>query len=197
MSGNAISWHGLIDGLRRGDEAVAAAFFAEYGQVLLRIARKRLGGELQRRVDEEDIVQSVFRSFFRRVQEGSIVLSDGQKMWNLLCAITLTKVRRQSQYHSRQRRSIRRESAAGPPAPDCGPDEPIDPAVPPEVLAAFEDEFQSLLEDLDPLERRVVDLRLQDLTNDEIALEIGVSERTVRRTLKRIERRLESLVQVE
>jgi DNA-binding CsgD family transcriptional regulator len=36
----------------------------------------------------------------------------------------------------------------------------------------------------------VVELKLEDLSNDEVALRLNLSERTVRRALKRVEARL-------
>jgi RNA polymerase sigma factor (sigma-70 family) len=40
--------------------------------------------------------------------------------------------------------------------------------------------------DLDPSDRKVLELRLQDLSSDEIAAKLGCSDRTVRRALERI-----------
>ena len=47
-----------------------------------------------------------------------------------------------------------------------------------------------MLAGLDDEERQVVDQKLQELTNDEVAQRLGSSERTVRRILKRVQSRL-------
>ena len=67
-------------------------------------------------------------------------------------------------------------------SPDHGPS--------PEEAAIFADSFEHLLASLTEEERRVVELRLEDHTQDEIARELACSERTVRRMLMRIEARL-------
>ncbi len=57
--------------------------------------------------------------------------------------------------------------------------------------------MQQLLAALDDQDRQVVQLKLQDMTNDEVARQLNLSERTVRRTLKRLEGRLRSTAQGE
>lgn len=197
MSDEDRDWQQWIDGLRQGDEAVAAAFFAEYGAVLGRIAERRLSSGLRRRVDADDIVQSVFRTFFRRAQGGEFVISDSQKLWRLLCAITLTKVRQKAQFHRRKQRSYERESLPAPDRSESGARlaEATDPGPPPDEAAEFEDQFRAVLETLSPEERQVIELRLQDSPYDEIAETLRISERTVRRILKRVQGRFERLLQ--
>jgi RNA polymerase sigma-70 factor (ECF subfamily) len=196
MSREELTCQQLIDGLRSGDQSVAAAFFASYSEVLGRIAQRRLSSGLRRRVDADDIVQSVFRTFFRRAQGGEFVLSDSQKLWSLLCAITLTKVRQKAQFHRRLQRNYERESQP-PPHPGqsgIGPAEPVAPGPSPSEAAEFEDQFHMVLDHLDPEERQVVELRLQDCPYEEIAHVMGISERTVRRILQRVQGRVERLL---
>ncbi len=49
---------------REGDQAAADALFRRYAERLIGLVRLRLSEKLARRVDPEDIVQSVYRSFF-------------------------------------------------------------------------------------------------------------------------------------
>jgi RNA polymerase sigma factor (sigma-70 family) len=193
MDGQEQEWREIIEGLRAGDEVVVRTFYEQYGRILHRIAGRRLASGLRRRVDASDIVQSVFRTFFRRAHEGQFSLPDNQKLWNLLCAITLTKVRQTARFHLRQKRGLNREvhSDARDNSGEVRPFEAVDPGLSPASAVEFTDQFQQLLESLDPEEQQVVDLKLQDCTNEEAAATMGVSERTVRRIISRLRDRLE------
>ena len=54
----------LLDRVRQGDEQAATELFDRYVERLIRLAQSRLSAKLRRRVDAEDVVQSVYRSFF-------------------------------------------------------------------------------------------------------------------------------------
>jgi RNA polymerase sigma factor (sigma-70 family) len=60
----------------------------------------------------------------------------------------------------------------------------------PEDAVEFADQFDHLLASLDPEERDVLRLKLDGLTNEQAANELGSSERTVRRLVKRLQGRL-------
>lgn len=186
-------WQALIDGLRKGDGRVANDFWNQYGQLLLRLAEKNLAEGVRRRIGAEDVVQSVCRTFLRRAKIGEFQLPDSESLWRLLCAITLTKVREQTRYHMRQKRGLNQEVhiSALPQADNsvAGFDQAA-PGPTPDEAACFEDQFQQLLASLDDEERQIVDLKLQDCTQEEIARQLNCSERTVRRILKRVQQRL-------
>jgi RNA polymerase sigma factor (sigma-70 family) len=58
----------------------------------------------------------------------------------------------------------------------------------------FADTFEHLISQLDPEERVVVDMKLQQKSNAEIADQLGSSERTVRRLLARMMTKFESIL---
>jgi len=60
------SFQDLIARLTAGEDAAATALFRRYGQRLIALARTRLDEAARRKLDPEDVVQSVFRSFFTR-----------------------------------------------------------------------------------------------------------------------------------
>jgi RNA polymerase sigma-70 factor, ECF subfamily len=68
--------------------------------------------------------------------------------------------------------------------------QPIASGPSPEEQAEFAEQFQVLLESLEEEERQIIDLKLQECTQDEIAERLGISERTVRRILKRVQSKL-------
>src|SRR5947209_331345 len=59
----------LIDLWRQGDEDAARKIVDRYIDRLLVLARRRISQRLAPRVDAEDIVQSVFRTFFGRLKD--------------------------------------------------------------------------------------------------------------------------------
>lgn len=191
MTEKADDWRCLIEGLRTGDEQVAREFWEEYGPLLHRIAERHLPAVLRRRVAAEDVVQSALRTFLRRVQDGQFQMEDPDGLWRLLSAITLNKLRWQTRFHFRRKRGLDREQALTP-APDQEREafQPADPGPTPAEAAEFADQFEQLLGSLDEEERRLVELKLQDCTNDEAAERLGCSERTVRRLLNRVKARL-------
>ena len=181
----------FIRGLCEGNEAVLFEFCQCYAPQLNRLADKYLGAKLRRRVGPEDVVQSACRTFFRRAKGGEFQLDDSEALWRLLCAITLTKVREHARFHTRQKRGLDRETSL---APDAGDSTAKFDAADPEQTSAeaveFTDFFEHVRAGLDDEERQVVDLKLQECTHEEVAERLGMSGRTVRRILKRLQAQL-------
>jgi len=191
-------WQHLIQGLRAGNGRVIQEFCDLYSSSLHRLAEKHLPDGVKRRVGPEDVVQSVCRTFIRRANEGQFQLEDSEALWRLLCAITLSKVREQTRFHMRQKRGLNQEVHKSPPSPDDSQPSfaPAAPGPTPAEAVEFADQFHQLLASMDEEERQLVDLKLQQLTNEEAAERMGVSERTVRRILKRVQARLEKVFEV-
>ncbi len=185
-------WQRLIDGLRSGDQRVIQEFCRLYAGPLEGLADQRLASRLRRRVGPEDVVQSVCRTFLRRMRAGEFTLPDSESLWRLLCSITLVKIREQARLHQRQKRDVGREVPLG--TFTSGSEEPhaaLEASAPsPEEAAEFADQFELLISSLDNEESRLVHLKLEQYTNDEVAAQLGCSERTVRRILKRVQERL-------
>ena len=191
-------WDRLIAGLQQGDSLILREFYADYGPHLQRIADRRVSPVMKPRFDSEDVIQSTFRTFFRRAQGGYFQFEDNQRLWNLLCAITLTKVREKVRFHQRQARGVDREVS-----PDADSDSGdrgnsgdglVEGGPTPADAVEFADTFENLIAGLDADQRKLIDLKLQDVTNDEAAESLGVSERTVRRMLGRLQEQFERLL---
>jgi len=73
-------------------------FWATYQQRLVRIAEQHLADRLRRRVKADDVVQSVFRTFLHRAQEGQFEFENRDALLSLLVAITLNEIRQQVRY---------------------------------------------------------------------------------------------------
>ena len=174
----------LLALLRSGDEAAAEAVFEQYADRLTRLAQGRLSARLSARIDAEDIVQSAWRSFFVAVRAGRFRLEGGGDLWRLLVEVTLHKLYRQAARHQSQRRSVRRESAAGQPI-EIAAYEPT-----PAEAAAAADELEALMEQLPERGRQALALRLQGYEHEEIAQQLACHERTVRRLLAEARRQM-------
>jgi RNA polymerase sigma factor (sigma-70 family) len=174
----------LLERFRAGDDLAAEKLFARYFDRLRALARSRLASRLARRTDPEDIVQSVYRSFFAGARAGRFTLSRGGDLWRLLAAITKHKLLRQLRHATADRRRLDNEVSIEDVDLARLHARTIDPT--PEEAVAMADELEWILAQLDPGARRMLELRLQGSQLSEIAKDTGRSERTVRRALAQI-----------
>ncbi len=179
----------LVERWRRGEQAAAAELFRRYADRLIALARSRLSGRLANRVDPEDVVQSVYRSFFSNVLDNRYEVDRGGDLWRLLVTMALHKLNDQVKRNRRGKRTVDREqSFAGDDGP---PDQFLAREPSPVEAVALTDELESFMQTLEPPERRVLELRLQGYNLEEIAAEIHRSLRTTCRVLERIKQKLE------
>ena len=182
----------LLDRVRQGDEQAATDLFDRYVERLIGLAQRRLSGKLRRRIDAEDVVQSVYRSFFSNAQDGRYALHQSGDLWRLLAAVTINKVRNQARHGKAAKRSVEAEQSAigGDSMMGISPEAVCrDPS--PAELGALLEEIEAEMSDLSRLKREIVELRLQGRSNEEIAQQACCTERTVQRTLRQLKERLE------
>ena len=174
----------LLERFASGGDGAADDLFARYFGRLTALARSRLAPRLAQRTDPEDIVLSVYRSFFVGARAGRYSLSRGGDLWRLLAAITRHKLLHQVRRHTAERRSVDAEVALD--AIDAARLVKLSPIPTPEAAVALADELEWVCNRLDPFARRVLELRLQGLPLTEIAADTDRSERSVRRALAEI-----------
>lgn len=181
----------LLARYQAGDEQAAEAIFHRYIDRLIQLAGRRLSEKMRRRLGPEDIVQSVFRSFFDKAQEGRFSLERAGDLWRLLATITKHKLLKKAEHHRQQKRAISREEALAPGDDGAGPAEMF--AVEPTDVegVALADEVEAMMHDLDETQRTMLELRLQGQGIPEIAESVARSERTVRRFLGSLRDQLE------
>lgn len=183
----------LLNRYRDGDEHAAGELFERYVYRLMGLARNRLSNRLARRVDPEDVVQSVYRSFFRAAAEGNYELQRSGDLWRLLVAITLNKLRMQARRHNADKRSMKcEESIALSPGSFGITPERVAEDPQPEEVAAVSELLEQVMEGMTVQQRKMLELRLQNYKIEEIAVEVGCSERTVRRLLDQVKQRFQS-----
>jgi RNA polymerase sigma-70 factor (ECF subfamily) len=193
MSQNG-SFDDVIARLRAGDSDAATEVFQRFAQRLIALARTRLDSRLRQKVDPEDVLQSVYKSFFLRHAEGQFELEDWDSLWSLLTLITVRKCHRWTEYFHTAGRDVRAEVP-----PTLADDESVcnweAPArqPTPEQAALLAELVEELLRDLEPREREVVTLALQGYTAAEISAQLRRPERTVYRILTRVKKRLQRM----
>src|SRR5580692_9332213 len=95
----------LLVRVRAGDEAAAAVIFRRFVDQLAAKAHRHLSPTLRRKVDAEDIIQSVYRTFFKRVRQGEFQLDHWGSLWGLLTRITVRKCAHAGRGKNRPRES--------------------------------------------------------------------------------------------
>lgn len=188
-----LQWQEFIEGLATGSVAAQEQFWQRYGKRLDLVTRRHFPPGLNRRLAPEDIVQSTCRSFFTRIQDGRLEVSDRDSLWGLLCAIALNKTRMKQRYHLAQRRAINREQDVQSTKSDSGERTAAEPAsggAPPDEAIIFAEQLERVMELLDATEKEILQLKLDNYTNQEIADRVSRSERTVRRVVERLQEKL-------
>jgi RNA polymerase sigma factor (sigma-70 family) len=182
----------LLERWRAGDQQAAGELFRRYADQLIALARSQLSAPMKQRVDPEDVVQSVYRSFFVDSRAGRYETQGGGDLWRLLVTITLHKLQRQVERHTAQKRAVRKEQSYGSEDSLLGMQAELATQQPSPVEAlALTDEVERIMLRLEPSQRRMLELRLQGFYLEEIAELLECSQRTVRRVLDRVKQELE------
>ncbi len=180
-----------LAGVKDGDSADIEHVWSRYFSRLVRLAGTKLPAHGKRSFDEEDIALSAFQSFCDRANRGLFPqLDDRDDLWRLLATLTARKAIMAMRKQSRKKRGggrVMGESGLAKPGQDhessglaafCK-DEPT-----PQAAAEFADQLEHLLQKLDDATLKTIALRkLEGFTSVEIAIELGVTARTVDRKL--------------
>ena len=175
-----MSW---VERVLAGELGAEQEVVERYSVAMLQIAERELPIRIKSRVDPEDIVQSVYRSFFRRLKRSEFSFDESQDIWRLLVVMTYNRLKNTIAHHQRAKRDARgefhlaEEQALPSPTPR------------PEDLTILVETLEELLEGFPDTHRRVVELRMSGMTNAEIAAEVELSERTVIRIINRVRER--------
>jgi RNA polymerase sigma factor (sigma-70 family) len=195
MSHGDESWRAWLQRIRAGDEDACREFWQQYSPLVARIAQRHLAGAMRRRVDPDSIALSACRTFFRRAQQGHFELPDAESLWRLLCAVTLNKIRMRRRDHLRKKRALDREVPLDVPAGSPADFRGFSTGEPrPEDVVEFEDQLELLVGQLEEDAQRILEFKMQDCTNHEIAEKLRCSERTVRRKMDHVRSQLARLL---
>jgi RNA polymerase sigma-70 factor (ECF subfamily) len=170
----------LLRRFRDGEMNAATELYLRYAGPLYALTLRQRGNDLAARVDPEDIVQSVFRTFFRRAAQGEYQVPAGEELWKLLLVIALNKIRATGAYHRAAKRSVGttvqgkafEQAARSLPAPDET------------ALGVLRLTLDEALTALPESERRIIELRIEGYQVEEIARTTRRAKRSVERVLQ-------------
>lgn len=77
----------LVARLRGGDRVAAAEFVREYGDLIRRRIRGKLGTSMRRLFDSQDILSTVSRRLDRYVRNGRVQATNESQLWSLVFKI--------------------------------------------------------------------------------------------------------------
>jgi RNA polymerase sigma-70 factor (ECF subfamily) len=195
----------VAEALRRDDSVAWGALVDRFSQRLIALARSRLfDGRLRQKLDPEDVVQSIYRTFLRRHRRGEFdrTLLSWDSLWGLLMFMTVRRCHKWVQHYSAQKRDPKREADL-PKGGGQGGDrvgdarEPADRQPTPEETAMLLEQLRETLHDLSDSERRIVELGLLGCADEEISAEVGRTEHRVLTVREGYARRLQALLDQE
>ncbi|MFO7901279.1 MAG: ECF-type sigma factor [Planctomycetota bacterium] len=182
MSGSVSEW---IEAVKTGDSSATTHLWNWYYPNLLRFARHRLHDEARRVTDEEDLVAATFESFFARAVSGQFPkLSDRDALWALLVTITDRKVVNATRRYMTRKRGGGRVRGELNHDEQGGESEKVRATtgstyLPPDVAARLSEMMGTLDEDM----RRIIGLKIDGYTNEEIGQRLNRSLATIERRL--------------
>jgi RNA polymerase sigma factor (sigma-70 family) len=177
--------HILLERFRDGEEDAATKLFLKYGARLRALAKAKTSDQLASRFDPEDVVQSVFRTFFRRAANGLYDVPDGDELWQLLLVIALNKIRDLAVHHRALKRDVTRTEGGDHYSRVAADANLKESSV--EVLKVVLEDF---LECLPERQSSVARLRMEGYQVEEIAKATKQSKRTVERVLNNLRKNL-------
>jgi RNA polymerase sigma-70 factor (ECF subfamily) len=178
--------------LHNQDDAAARELFGRFAHQLIALAHRHIDAGLRHKVDPEDVVQSVYKSFFVRYGGGNLDVVNWNSLWGLLTLITVRKCAERAAYHHAECRDAAREvSPRGDEVVSWL--EPFGREPTPLEAAVLSETVEQLLASLDEEERPVLELSLQGYTTREISERLGRAERTVRLLREGVRHRLERM----
>ncbi len=182
--------HSLLQKLKDGHESAATALYQRYAGHLRALTARQSSAALSARMDPDDIVQSVFRTFFRRVNTDQYEVPRGDDLWKLFLVIALNKIRNAAAHHTAAKRDVRQTVHMG----DRGAG--AVPAVTPDdtEMSALRMVVDDAIAALPESSRGMVRLRIDGYEVADIASRTGRSKRSVERVLQQFRDQLQGLL---
>lgn len=180
----------LLARVKGGNADAATQLYLRYAERLNDFAIAKSSRALAGKVGAEEIVQSVFGSFFRGTKNGCYDIPDGGELWGLFLMITLNKIRAKGAFHLAAKRDSRLTQGSDVLDGHIGRVESGDQI----ALKALEISISESLESFPSNYREIVDLRVQGFEIEEIAKKTKHSKRTVERILQEIRKKLSHLM---
>ena len=175
--------------IRRLDDGESQAFqdlFDQYSERLRVIVSRNVNDKLAKRFDSDDVLQSAYRTFFRRLGGSEFNIANSQELWRLLVKITVCKTQTFARRHTADKRNVDAENR------DADLELVLKNEVSVEDATSLWEEVNEVLAGLPEQAGTIFYLRLEGESKTGIADQLNLSRQTVHRTLKLIHDRLET-----
>lgn len=170
---------------QNGDNDAAQLLYARFTGRLLELIRTNLATRLLSRIDPESVMHSALKSLLMRTSHGQFEFAEDGDVWRLLVTISLNKVRNRVRDAKAAMRDVRREVRADAIEFDDGLARCLSSAPDDESTIVFADLIEALFNRLDPLNREIVQMRLEGLSPELIGTRLSapMTSRSVNRRL--------------
>jgi RNA polymerase sigma-70 factor, ECF subfamily len=190
------STYDLIARIEQGDNSAFTPLFEKYQRRLALLIHYKLGHELRRLAEVEDILQETFLEAFRDIERFRYEKPGGFLNW--LSRIADHVIADAARFHGRRKRRadlVRFRSVGNPDGP-----EPADSATPSRLLAEKEN-LQALIQKLDSLpedyRRAILLAKVEGLSNAEMAERLGRSKEAAALLLHRAIKRFRAIQETD
>jgi RNA polymerase sigma factor (sigma-70 family) len=176
----------LMDRVLTGSDEAAHELFERYGPLLLYVVRRKLNKQLRSKFDSLDFTQDVWASFFAEPADKRS-FANPQELIAFLTALAhnkLTEATRQRMVY--QKFNLNREQSLDDPEV-IEKENLIGTDATPSQIVSSEEEWQEFVRRQPPVHQRVYILLREGKTTLEIAAEVGLTERTIRRIANRLD----------
>lgn len=176
-----------IDQAKMGDSLAAEQLWRHYFDRLVRVVRNRLRGGNRAVSDEEDVVLSVFDSFYEAAKNGRFPdLFDRDDLWHLLLRMASRKVIDKRRHDARHRRGGGVDTQSlddlfrdEQPRIEVAGNEPT-----PDMVVMMQESVEHFFSHLGVGQlRELAGAKLEGHSNADLAERFGCSERTIERRL--------------
>jgi RNA polymerase sigma factor (sigma-70 family) len=190
----ALDFAGLIARVKDGDESAIRLLIERYGPQVQIMVRRRLPARIRNRFDTVDFTQDVWSSVIADCRERDQSFDEPGHLLGFLAGVVNNKVNEEYRRLTRTKKyDLAREQPLYVRRGDRDVPRPVaaTDATPSEVVQAG-DRFDQIVAGRSPMEIRIVGLRRDGLTYEEIALQLGLHEKAVRRVIESLRARWES-----
>jgi RNA polymerase sigma-70 factor (ECF subfamily) len=184
MAQDLVDFPVLMQRVRAGSEEAARFLVARYGNHILRVVRRTLHKQLRSKFDSVDFQQDVWASFFAEQPQKSFDRPEAlaaflAKLAKNKVLMTVRQRCRLQKYNVLREQSL--EGSAAWQARDAAARQPT-----PSQLAVAQERWDQLLKGRPPRHQRILILLRQGYTHQQIAHDLGLDERTVRRVVRKV-----------
>ncbi|HMO16372.1 MAG TPA: sigma-70 family RNA polymerase sigma factor [Pirellulaceae bacterium] len=178
----------LLERANRGDVEAQARICQHYEPKVRIIARVMLGPALRSHFDSMDLVQSVHRSLLVGLRDQKFDISSPQKLIALASTIVRRKVARKWR-RTRKQTTLNGLDSAHDLAQTLS--ELSSPDVNPAKVAEFNDQVNAMCDQMSDIERRMLALRIDGFTWQEVGNQLGLHPVAARVRWTRLRQRLQ------